>query len=247
MIILVFETTGAYASAACIDERGDIMEEVSAGALSHLESLMPMTEALLSKKGITAKDVSCVAVSAGPGSFTGIRIGVSTARAFAQAMAIPCVAVPTLHTFLYNIRGFSGIACPILDARRDQVYGGAFSLTKSSGIEEYVFGGAYGIDEYLELLLKSFPEAGVKDLMFFGDGINKYRPEIEEWQRSSLKSDIRLEFAGAGGMFQKASSAAILALKLYNEGRIISYPELEPVYMRKAEAERKLEAGLLFL
>ncbi|MCL1809103.1 MAG: tRNA (adenosine(37)-N6)-threonylcarbamoyltransferase complex dimerization subunit type 1 TsaB [Clostridiales bacterium] len=247
MHILTFETTGARASVACIDENGNVFDEESEIAMSHLQSLMPMTESLLKKNGLAAEGISCVAASVGPGSFTGIRIGVSTARAFAQAMGIPCVSVPTLKSFLYNAGGCKGLVCPMLDARRNQVYGGAFAWDSNGGILEVVEGGAYGAGEYLLLLRQGMAGRGISDAVFFGDGADACRGEITDWQRSLLDDGARVAVAPESARFQKASSVAKLALKLCREGRQSSYGELMPMYMRKAEAERKLEAGLLTL
>ena len=217
MIILAFETTGSKASVAIIDGAGSVTEKRSAGVLNHLQSLIPMTEELFGESGITAKDITCVAVSAGPGSFTGVRIGVATARAFAQAMDIPCVAVPTLQSFLYNMENYRGWACPVLDARRGEVYSGAFSLDEEGVIHEHIPGSACVLSGYLEALREKAEEAGAGDITFFEDGM------------------------------QRASSVARLGSKLYREGKAVSYKELTPQYMRKAEAERKLEAGHLFI
>ena len=266
MYILAFETTGAQASVACIDEKGNLFAQSSEGVLNHLQNLMPMTESLLKENGIAMSDISCVAASTGPGSFTGIRIGVSSARAVAQAMNIPCISVPTLPSFSYNIENYKGLVCPILDARRNQVYGGAFyvsndsvksnlnggsgepNLNKNIGdIHEAVPGGAYDVGEYLQFLRAGIAEQGVSDILFFGDGIKVYQDKVEKWQSSSLNDDIRLQFAPKDKRGQKASSVAKLALKLYNEGKQVNYENLMPVYMRKAEAERKFEEGLLFL
>jgi len=255
MYILAFETTGAHASVALIDRKGNVFEQSSENVLNHLTSLIPITENLMKKNGINLNDISCVAASAGPGSFTGIRIGVSSARAIAQAAKIPCISVPTLKSFLYNIKGFTGIVCPILDARRCQVYGGAFTLEESTReIKERVESGAYDLTEYLQLLsieinkLKSSSDLNqAARIMFFGDGIEIYKEEIESWHNKSLNEDIRIEFADKSNRFQKASSVAKLALKLYNEGKQVSYDNLMPIYMRKAEAERKLEQGRLFI
>ena len=211
MYILAFETTGENASVACIDEQGNITMESSEGVFKHLQSLMPMTKLLLEKNGISVSDISCVAASSGPGSFTGIRIGVSTARAFAQGAGIKCLSVPTLPTFAYNTQDYKGIACPFFDARRGQVYAGAYYLDKNEDIIEVVRGGVYTESEYMELLKTGAAEHGISDMTFLKD--------------------------------QKASSVAKLALKLFKTGKEIGYNEFMPVYMRKAEAERKLEEG----
>jgi len=209
MHILAFETTGKNASVAVIGEDGGLALEKSEGEMNHLQSLIPMTELLMKNAGLTLKDITYIAVSAGPGSFTGIRIGVSTARALSQAMNIQCISVPSLPAFIYNMGEHTGMACPVLDARRGQVYAGAF-YWEGHEIQEAVSGGAYIYDEYMELVKKSSDKTGVRELRFFGDGD------------------------------QTASSIARLALELYRRGNLTGYGDLKPIYMRKAEAERKL-------
>lgn len=239
MNILAIETTGAEASVAVINDKGEVFMEASDQKLNHLQNLMPMVDILLEKRGMSIDDVNYIAVSEGPGSFTGIRIGVSSARALAQALGLETISVPTLKAFLYNVPEYKGILCPIFDARRSQVYGGAYRWTDSGQCTEIVPGGAYDLQELLELL-----EAAMKpetELTFFGDGILPYKEQIMNWQDVSLNNNICVLFAKDDVKLQKASSVAKLALEIYRSGNIKSLYDLKPVYMRKAEAERKLE------
>ena len=126
MYILALETTGAHASVAIINEEGKIAEKVSDSVLNHLQNLMPMTKELLDEQGLSIGDMTAIAASQGPGSFTGIRIGVSSARALAQVTGIETVAVPTLKAFAYNAPDFDGLICPVFDARRSQVFAAAY-------------------------------------------------------------------------------------------------------------------------
>lgn len=237
MNILAIETTGAEASVAIINEKGEVFMEASDQKMSHLQNLMPMTDILLQKCGMSIDDVDYIAVSEGPGSFTGIRIGVSTARALAQALGIETISVPTLKSFLYNVPEYKGIICPIFDARRSQVYGGAYQWTGEGGYREVVAGAAYDLHELLEKL----EAAAADEITFFGDGIAPYSDQILKWQDSSLNSDIRVFFAEDDVKLQKASSVARLALENLEAGKVKGVNDLKPVYMRKAEAERKLE------
>ena len=273
MNILAIETTGAEASVAIINEKGQVFMEASEQKLNHLQNLMPMVDVLLNKRGLTIDDVDCIAVSEGPGSFTGIRIGVSSARALAQALGLKTISVPTLKTFLYNIPEYKGIVCPIFDARRSQVYGGAFQWAENVGdktesssetghnlqaIREVVPGDAYDLSQLLGLLetaIKNMDQEtnyieatnaltvvkAQKEITFFGDGIVPYKEQILNWQASSLNDDIRINFAEDDVKLQNASSVAKFALELYHKGQFKSLYDLKPVYMRKAEAERKLE------
>lgn len=240
MNILAIETTGASASVAIINEKGQIFEEFSTETLNHLQFLMPMVQKVLEKSKLQINDLTAIAASEGPGSFTGIRIGVSSARALAQALNIECISVPTLKTFLYNIEDYKGVVCPIFDARRSQVYGGAYKWDESNSISELVEGKAYMITELLELL-KIALEQGQHEVTFLGDGVEPYKAQIEEWQNSSLNSNIQVKFADAENSYQKSSSVAKLAVELFNVGKLCGYNELKPNYMRKAEAERKLD------
>ncbi len=245
MNILAIETTGAEASVAIINEKEEVFMETSDEKLNHLQNLMPMVDRLLEKRGMLIDDVDYIAVSEGPGSFTGIRIGVSSARALAQALKLETIGVPTLQSFLYHAPDYKGIICPIFDARRSQVYGGAYQWV--NGIpEEVVTGGAYDLHQLLDELeevvwpLES-EDSSRKEITFFGDGTIPYRDQILEWQDSSLNDNIRVLFAEDDQKLQKASSVAKLALEIYKTGKRKRLYDLKPVYMRKPEAERKLE------
>ncbi|MFV0517944.1 MAG: tRNA (adenosine(37)-N6)-threonylcarbamoyltransferase complex dimerization subunit type 1 TsaB [Aminipila sp.] len=262
MNILAIETTGAKASVVLINNKNEIFEESSSESLNHLQNLMPMVGKVLEKSNLTTSDITAVAASEGPGSFTGIRIGVSSARALGQALKIKCIAVPTLPTFIYNENEYKGIVCPIFNARRSQVYGGAYKVGENSDcIEkvgensayiEKVRGGAYMLQEYLELLKstinntdkntnKNTDNKTDEELLFFGDGVDAYRDEIVEWQASNLNENVKVCFAGENTRYQTATSVAKFALELYKKGEICEFGALEPNYMRKAEAEQKLE------
>lgn len=249
MNILAIETTGAEASVAVINEKEEIFMETSDKKMSHLQNLMPMVDILLKKRGLSIDDMDYIAVSEGPGSFTGIRIGVSSARALAQALGIRTIGVPTLKSFLYHVPGYQGVVCPILDARRSQVYGGAYRWTAHGQYEEVIPGAAWQLCELLERLESAagmmIPAAAGKpdrlEVTFFGDGVISYKEQILKWQSTSPNYNIRVLFAEDGENLQKASSVAKLALELCRAGVIKSLYDLKPVYMRKAEAERKLE------
>jgi tRNA threonylcarbamoyl adenosine modification protein YeaZ len=125
MKILTIETTGPIASVALLEE--EITEIQGEKGYNHLTSLIPMTQQLLEQRGLSLGELTAIGVSVGPGSFTGIRIGVSTARALGQVAGLPLIAIPTLETFRFHgEEDDSVLRCAILDARRDQVYGACF-------------------------------------------------------------------------------------------------------------------------
>lgn len=222
MYILAFETTGHIGSVAVIDGEGTVISKASHRAMSHLKELIPMAQDILEEMKISKEEISAVAASTGPGSFTGIRIGVSTARAVGQALNIPAIKVETLETF----RHFSGegkTVAVIFNARRDQVYGAVFG---SEG-EDILKPGAYMLSDVLEAVSD-------RETVFYGDGADAYREQLAGYEISG--EDVR---------YQNAEAVAKIALEKYKAGRVLSYEQLLPDYMREVEADQKLRDGTL--
>lgn len=243
MKILAIETTGPYASAALIDETGEIREMHSDKMLSHLQCLVPMIGNLLESCQLTIDDLTHIAVSEGPGSFTGIRIGMATAKALAQVKNLPVIPVPTLMAFAFNVPDFGGLYCPIFDARREQVYGGAYYF-QDGRLRQAFPDGAYGIEEYFSKV-EAFDPKGERQILLFGDGADRYGSAVEDWKTKSDRKSSKGDFCGLPpkdeDRYQKAASVARLAAELLREGKQRSFLETSPVYLRKPEAERKLE------
>jgi tRNA threonylcarbamoyladenosine biosynthesis protein TsaB len=212
-LILAIETTASVASVALARDGKIRGIRFSNREMNHLTELMPMVRDTFAENGVTLADLAALAISAGPGSFTGMRIGISTARALAQVSGVPVVSVPTLETFAFQKAAAGKTVCPILDARLNQVYAGAYKLRNvgQPALEILVPGGAYKYEEFLVLA----EAAGGKDeLLFMPD---------EEYPRD-------------------ASHTAAWA---YAFGQPEDYRTLEPIYIRKAEAQRRLDEGLL--
>lgn len=239
MNILAIETTGAYASVAVINHNGNMFERCSRENLNHLQFLMPMIKEVLERADLKGEELDFIAVSEGPGSFTGVRIGVASARALAQAWNKPCISVPTLETFVYNAE-IEGVYCPIFDARRGQIYGGAYKR-ENKQIIEIVTCGAYMLEEFLEMLIKAVPQGSIT---FFGDGIKPYKEKITLWRKEKDLLNTVFEYAPDKVRFQTAASVLMLGERLAERGESVSYRELLPNYMRKPEAERKLHEKL---
>jgi len=230
MFILGIETTGANCSVALLDSKGNITEISSKEVLNHLQTLTPMIEELLTKCKLQLGDIDAIATSVGPGSFTGIRIGVSTARALSQATGIKLVAVSTLLAFGCSECEEHGLICPVFDARRNQVYAGAYK-----DHEEMIAGGPYMLDEFLDKLEEE------NDIYFVGDGLKVYEEKIIQWAaEKNKKITTELKFQTAGGVVEMARN--MLGSPEEFRGEInLGYNELEPNYMRLPEAERKMK------
>ena len=128
MLILAFETSAKAASAALLEDGKLLAESYQNTGLTHSQTLMVMAENLLHQCGKTVNDVNAVAVAAGPGSFTGVRIGVAAAKGFAWGREVPCYGVSTLEAIALSLGEYQGYVCPVMDARRNQVYNALFEI-----------------------------------------------------------------------------------------------------------------------
>lgn len=238
MKILALETTGKYGSAALIDEEGRICSADSHDGMEHLREIIGSVESALRKAGCSKDEVTHIAASVGPGSFTGIRIGVTAARTFAQMKEIPCIAVSSLEAMAVRVRKYAeenscSLIVPIINARRHQTYAGAWK-PEGGKFRPILEERQYMIEELLEMLPAD------EKTFFTGDGIDAYEDII----RDKMSPD-NFVLADEPLRYQHASSVAETALEKAGRGETISYNELLPEYMRLAEAEQKLKEGTL--
>ncbi|MBR0138830.1 MAG: tRNA (adenosine(37)-N6)-threonylcarbamoyltransferase complex dimerization subunit type 1 TsaB [Firmicutes bacterium] len=236
MVILAIETTGRLASAALYKD-GCISEKSDGSEYSHLQRIAPMIAELLNERGVSPESLDAVAVSRGPGSFTGIRIGMATAKALAQVWDKPVICVPTLMSFAFSgseelltkKNGEKLLFCPVFDARRSQVYAGAYEPLSRRAV---VSDAAYGPDEYIEKLREV--SSHYDRLIFFGDGIEPFKEKLEN-------CGLPAEAAPEELRYQKASWTARLAAEMFKDGLLDDCFSASPEYLRLAEAERKLK------
>ncbi len=230
MYILGIETTGVFASVALMKNREIVGYVKGSDRFSHLQNLMPQIETVLEEGGITFKDIEAIAVSCGPGSFTGIRIGVSSARALSQMTRIPCVSVPSLAALAMNAAFIDNkdiLICPMMDARRNQIYAGGYFFENGFPVEK-IKAGAYMLDEFLSKTER------YDRILTLGDAIDVYEEKMKNLRlrgTETASEDIR---------YQDAVSVVRLGAELYRKNGGITYDKVEPDYMRLAEAERKL-------
>lgn len=239
MNILAIESSGAAASVAIMRD-GEILSEYTINnKKTHSQTLLPMIDEILKKSELSAKDIDYIAVSAGPGSFTGLRIGISTAKGIALGGDIegselagkPCVAVSSLHALAYNLCEAEGVyICPVMDAKNDRVYSGLYWFWIDDNgdyrAESTIADGVMNIDDYLERLSKVN-----HGIIFIGDGIGAIKKKID-------RTTIMYSFASRHNNFQKASSVAMIAEKKIEDGEIVTADELAPDYMAQSQAER---------
>lgn len=228
MRLLAIDTSTKVAGAALMQDGRLVCETNLACGLTHSERLMPIVDGCLKLAGWEPGDLDAVAAVAGPGSFTGVRIGVSAAKGIAEGIGKPVVALNTLETLAASFYGFGGIVAPLLDARREQVYCAVYG----GEIEELLPPCAMKLAE----LLRRPAIGSASKIMFAGDGALAFRPLIE----SELGG--RAVFAPPHLMLQRVGAAAWLAWIKAQKGYTIDAAELLPQYLRKSQAEQTREA-----
>lgn len=231
MKILALDTSGPVAGAALMED-GVVTHEVMAShGLTHSQTAMPMVDECLAAAGVSARDIDLFAAVAGPGSFTGVRIGVCAVKALAHAWAKPAVAIDSLETLSMNAFGFHGIICPILDARRGQVYCAAFRFEEGSRPVRLMEDGAMALTEFLEKLPAD------EKCLFLGDGLAVHFPKVQ-----AILGE-RAVAAPAHMAYLRPAAACVLALEAADEAK--SCLELQPIYLRAPQAERERNARLM--
>ena len=230
MIILAIESAALVASAALLDGEKITARYSVDHALTHSETLMPMVDEIMRMTGTSPTDLDAVAVSGGPGSFTGLRIGAATAKALGMALDIPLIHVPTLEAMAFNLIAYNGLICPIMDARRSEVYTGLF-MAVGGKLEALMGECAMPLADLLDVIKEKY----ISDIpvMFLGDGVPVFKEKIKE----ALASHAA--FAPPHLSRQDAASVAVLGAAMYERGQTVSADAFVPTYLRQSQAERE--------
>ena len=226
MLILAFETSAKAGSVALMDEKSLLGESYSNTGLTHSQTLLAMAEELLKNCGKTAADVTAVAVAAGPGSFTGVRIGVAAAKGFAWARELPCCGESTLESMAENLGIWEGTVCCAMDARRSQVYNAVFTANAGT-LTRCCEDRAISLAELGEEL-KNLP----KPIFLVGDGSKLCYNTLSETVPG-------LVCPPEHRMHQRAAGVALLARRRLERGEQPDGNSLEPNYLRLSQAERE--------
>lgn len=229
MRILALDSTATSAS-ACVWEDGRILGEYFVNIKqTHSQTLMVMAQGVLQSTGIPLDSIDLFAVDAGPGSFTGVRIGVACAKGMAMAQQKPCAGVSTLAAMAENLRDFTGIICAVMDARCQQVYNALFQV-EDGIITRLTEDRPIAIAD-LAAECAEFQET----VYLIGDGA-----EIcDKAEGFAALSNVRL--VSEAIRFQRSSGTAAVAAQMYEDGEIVTAGELAPIYLRLPQAERELK------
>lgn len=256
MKILAIDTSGLVASVALVENDVLRAEFTTNDKKTHSQTLLPMLDQLRQMISLELDTVDAIAIAAGPGSFTGLRIGSATAKGLGLALGKPLVEVPTLEGLAYNLYGSDRLVCPMMDARRNQVYTGLYEYVPREGCHRDHFahfqnhpgtegGMGTGISYELRVLrdqcavdvaeIVEICNSLDREVIFLGDGVPVYLEQISE------NCKVPYSLAPAHLNRQRAASVAALGVAYATGGRMVSAEEHRPMYLRKSQAERERE------
>ncbi|MBQ8804547.1 MAG: tRNA (adenosine(37)-N6)-threonylcarbamoyltransferase complex dimerization subunit type 1 TsaB [Tyzzerella sp.] len=226
MRILALDSSGLVATVAILEDEQTIAEYTVNYKKTHSQTLLPMLDEIVKMTEFDLASIDAIAVAGGPGSFTGLRIGSATAKGLGLALNKPLVHIPTVDGMAYNLFGNVGLICPMMDARRNQVYTGIYRFEKDFQVVEEQM--AISVQELIEKL-----NAYGEKVTFLGDGVPVYRDQLE--------AGMTVEYCFAPAHMNRQSAAAVgaLGMKYFEEGKVETAREHQPDYLRLSQAERE--------
>ncbi len=229
MKILALDSSGLVASVAILEDDNMIAEYTVNYKKTHSQTLLPMLDEIVKMTDTNLAEIDAIAVAAGPGSFTGLRIGSATAKGLGLALDKPLIGIPTVEGMACNLYNVTSLICPIMDARRNQTYTGLYTFVdgKFTVIREQM---AVDIEEIISII----NDIG-NEVIFLGDGV----PVFEDIIKKEIK--VQYTFAPAHLNKQRAGAIGVRAFEYYNMGRYEAAAEHKPEYLRLSQAERELK------
>lgn len=227
MRILAIDSSGLVATVAILEDGSMLAEYTLNYKKTHSQTLLPMLDEIVKQMDFDLGTIDAIAVAAGPGSFTGLRIGSATAKGLGLALDKPIIPVPTVDALAYNLWGVTDVICPMMDARRNQVYAGVYEFVGEE-MKILVPQKAASIEEILEQL-----NVVGRPVIFLGDGVSVQKKTIQQMMK------IPYRFAPAHMARQRAGALGVLAFAYYQSGRVEHAREHKPEYLRLSQAERE--------
>ncbi len=230
MKVLAIDTSSATATAAVLVDSVLVGEYTLNSGKTHSQKLLAMIEKVLSDCGIKPSEIDLYACASGPGSFTGLRIGAATIKGMAHAFNKPVLGVPTLDILAYNMCGYNGLICSVLDAQRDTLYSAIYSFDENKLIRLRDLK-TIAAEELIKLL-----ESEERQVLLLGDGVPLLRERVRDSRNIRIAPPIY--------QLPRAAACAALAAELYDKGELQAYDSFVPTYIRKSQAEDEYEKRL---
>ena len=239
MRVLAIDSSGLTATVAVVEDTQTVAEYTINYKKTHSQTLLPMIDEVVKMTELDLNTIDAIAVAGGPGSFTGLRIGSATAKGLGFALNKPLIHVPTVDGLAYNVYGCEDIICPIMDARRNQVYTGIYTFSKKAGTKE-----GSNLVEPVFQVIKMQMAVSIEELaerlnryrrpvVFLGDGVPVYENILAE------KLTVPYSFAPAYVNRQRAAVVGTLGIQYYKAGKFETAEEHRPDYLRVSQAERE--------
>ena len=239
MRVLAIDSSGLTATVAVVEDTQTVAEYTINYKKTHSQTLLPMIDEVVKMTELDLNTIDAIAVAGGPGSFTGLRIGSATAKGLGFALNKPLIHVPTVDGLAYNVYGCENIICPIMDARRNQVYTGIYTFSKKAGTKE-----GSNLVEPVFQVIKMQMAVSIEELaerlnryrrpvVFLGDGVPVYENILAE------KLTVPYSFAPAYMNRQRAAVVGTLGIQYYKAGKFETAEEHRPDYLRVSQAERE--------
>ena len=239
MRVLAIDSSGLTATVAVVEDTQTVAEYTINYKKTHSQTLLPMIDEVVKMTELDLNTIDAIAVAGGPGSFTGLRIGSATAKGLGFALNKPLIHVPTVDGLAYNVYGCEDIICPIMDARRNQVYTGIYTFSKKAGTKE-----GSNLVEPVFQVIKMQMAVSIEELaerlnryrrpvLFLGDGVPVYENILAE------KLTVPYSFAPAYMNRQRAAVVGTLGIQYYKAGKFETAEEHRPDYLRVSQAERE--------
>ena len=239
MRVLAIDSSGLTATVAVVEDTQTVAEYTINYKKTHSQTLLPMIDEVVKMTELDLNTIDAIAVAGGPGSFTGLRIGSATAKGLGLALNKPLIHVPTVDGLAYNVYGCEDIICPIMDARRNQVYTGIYTFSKKAGTKE-----GSNLVEPVFQVIKMQMAVSIEELaerlnryrrpvVFLGDGVPVYEQILAE------KLTVPYSFAPAYMNRQRAAVVGTLGIQYYKAGKFETAEEHRPDYLRVSQAERE--------
>ena len=239
MRVLAIDSSGLTATVAVVEDTQTVAEYTINYKKTHSQTLLPMIDEVVKMTELDLNTIDAIAVAGGPGSFTGLRVGSATAKGLGFALNKPLIHVPTVDGLAYNVYGCEDIICPIMDARRNQVYTGIYTFSKKAGTKE-----GSNLVEPVFQVIKMQMAVSIEELaerlnryrrpvVFLGDGVPVYENILAE------KLTVPYSFAPAYMNRQRAAVVGTLGIQYYKAGKFETAEEHRPDYLRVSQAERE--------
>ena len=240
MKILAIDTSSKICGVAIIENEKILIKLINDDEKTHSVKLMPMIDKAFKDTNLSLDNISLLACCTGPGSFTGVRIGIATIKAFSDVKNIPVVGITSLESLAYNVKQISkptSLICSLIDAKNENVYCGLYNFSNDLNYAN-IF--AENIDITISKIINVINEKQFTDVIFVGDGSKIYKEKLE----NSLKNSI---FATENDDVQNIISIANIAFNKYNSGEYGNSSSLSPIYLKKSQAEREFEEKIKIL